>query len=235
MYSFLSAMEALSIFLWINGPSAIILTVFLSAVVLMLLNAGRNNTQHDTASKILVNIRHGRKVLPMRVSSERTVRGLKKLAARKFKLSCCTNSVILRMGSKILDDNGILRYAHNCELQLHIRVKGGTGHFSSIPVQNLRPLMIAIKSDFDQWVVGMKPEVKWDGSSSALQYYFKKEGIKPYEKYKRFYSRERRTLSVSYVWRATKILTMAGRDPLCFTNFSIPCHFNESCLFFWCR
>jgi len=82
--------------------------------------------------------------------------------------------------------------------------------------------MIAIKSDFDQWVAGMEPEKPWgNGFSGALQYFFKKAGIKPYEKYEQFYSRERRTLSVSYVWSATQILNMAGTDPLCFTNLSI--------------
>ena len=166
-----------------------------------------------------ITIRYGRKVLSLCVGPGQTVLALKKLAGKKFGIpKAMRRSIIFRLRrSTTLQSDEMMLQSDNrdCELQLCLGVKGGA-RFHSIPVENIRPLMDAIRVDFDEWIRvegGEYPngaKVVWDGFSGSVQYYFKTAKINPWEKYNKFYSTEERTVAVSYVWSATDILHMAG-------------------------
>ena len=204
---------------------------FLSAMLIL----SKCWNYHNVGQKIPITIRYGRQVLPLGVSSEQTVGDLKKLAAKMFSIpKNMHNAIVFRLRNQILHENTTLLsdIRSNCELQLGLSLNGGT-HFDSIPVNNIRPLMKAIKSDFDKWIRDFQPLYKarflndplegkpvvWDGFSGSIQYFFKINNITPCEKYKQFYSDEERSVSVSYVWSATYIRGMAGTNP----NFSSFC------------
>jgi hypothetical protein len=222
MFVVLSAKEDL---FWIGSLIVFVVALFLSAIVLIFSKVGWFY-QRDIAGKIYVTIRYERQALPFCVPLDQTVGELKQLAARTFHIPYDMQSAsIFLLEGKIQNDEIMLRSLQiPSELQLVMSIKGGAGHFKSIPVKNLSDLVMAIKSDFDEWIQTAQPryssrfegdtlfgtEVVWDGFSGSIQYYFKTNNITPYEKYVRFYSNDQRTVAVSYVWSATKILDIAG-------------------------
>jgi hypothetical protein len=104
-------------------------------------------------------------------------------------------------------------------------MSGGSGSdFTSIPVRNLRSLLLAIRLDFDKWIQDTNPsyvcrypgdplsnkKVLWDSFSEPIQYFFKTKKLNPCEEYDLFYSSQRHTVAVSYVWSATDLSRIAG-------------------------
>jgi hypothetical protein len=104
--------------------------------------------------------------------------------------------------------------------------------FKSIPCENVRLLIAAIKVDFDKWKEIHNPvyeerfpgdpmarkEVEWDGFSDSLKFFFEKTEKDPSKDYQQFYSNELRTIASSYVWRGTRLVDMAGWCSENFTN-----------------
>ena len=189
-------------------------------------------------------MRFGKKVLMLKVSSTLTVGELKMIAAKHFvteKIDGIINGIVLRSRDKLLhcDELTITNagISSGCEVQCSLHIRGGSGSSSvSIPTQNLRQLMLAIKSDFEAWIKDKSlrypkrfekdplegKDVVWDGFSGSIQHFFKTEEINPLIKYKHLYSSQRHTIAVSYVWMATKISGIAGVTRTCIPrlNFS---------------
>jgi hypothetical protein len=102
--------------------------------------------------------------------------------------------------------------------------------FKSIIVEQLPSLIEAIKVDFEGWrekirlETGNYPvykqrfegdhltgrEVVWDGYSDSVKYFFEQTGIDPSTVYPSCYSELLRSISTSYVWRATTLITISG-------------------------
>jgi len=93
--------------------------------------------------------------------------------------------------------------------------------FSSIPVEHLRPLLNEIERDFREWskTVSQK-KLDWNGLSGPIQTYFKEAVVDPSKKYAQYYSPERHTIALSYVWSQTGLMKIAG-EFLGFISFSI--------------
>jgi hypothetical protein len=193
--------------------------------------------RRDNSDCMHITVRFGKTVLALEVPPLQRVGALKMTVAKHLRMSDL-DAVIAVMaiyvkGKKLLgcnemtlEDAGI---SSNCEVLCTFNIRGGTGSgFKSIPIQNLRRLLAAIRSDFDAWVQDEKPYYKrrydgdpwegkrvvWDGFSVPIQYFFKEKHINPCERYKELYSSRRRSIAVSYVWSATSLHRMAGEWPM---------------------
>jgi hypothetical protein len=188
----------------------------------------------DDSDCMHITVRFGKIVLALEVPPLQQVGALKMTVANHLHMSELDGIIevmaIHVKGTKLsgcdrmtLEEAGILSH---CEVLCTLNVRGGTGSgFKSIPIQNLRRLLAAIRSTFDAWVQDEEPhykqrydgdplegkEVVWDGFSGSIQYFFKKKDINPCEKYKEHYSSRQRSIAVSYVWSATSLLRMAGK------------------------
>ena len=185
---------------------------------------------------IHVTMRLGNKILALAVLPSQQVRDLKITAAKHFlavKTDWARTKIVIRFRGKDLrcDEMTLIEagISSGCEVLCSLNIRGGTGlTFHSIPTQNrplLRPLLAAIRFDFDAWIQEERPrykrrfegdlaegkEVAWDGFSGSFQYYFRTKEINPCKKYERLYSTQRHTIAVSYVWSATGLNRMAGR------------------------
>jgi tetratricopeptide (TPR) repeat protein len=80
------------------------------------------------------------------------------------------------------------------------------GGFWSIPSENLRLLLEAIKADMLK-----SSGLIWDGYSEMLKEYFMKNKIDPKITYRRFYVNKRHTAACSYTWRGTNLNKIADK------------------------
>jgi hypothetical protein len=210
--------------------------------------------RRDDSDCMHITVRLGKTVLALEVPPQQQVGALKMSVAKHLGISEL-NAIIAVMtihlkGKKLvgcdemtLEEAGI---SSNCEVLCTLNVRGGSGSgFKSIPIRNLRRLLTAIKSDFDDWVQNEAPTYKrrfdgdplvgkkviWDGFSGSIQYYFKEKNIDPCERYKELYSNQRHSIAVSYVWSATSLHQMAGEWPLARPDHMFPFYF---CLFYGC-
>jgi hypothetical protein len=187
----------------------------------------------DESDCMHITVRLGKNLLALEVSPLQQVGVLKMTVAKHLRMSELDGIIAVMAihvkGKKLsgcdemtLEEAGI---SSNCEVLCTLNIRGGSGSgFKSIPIQKLRRLLTAIRSDFDAWVQDEQPhykqryegdpldgkEVVWDGFSGSIQYFFKKKDINPCEKYKEHYSSRRRSIAVSYVWSATSLLRIAG-------------------------
>ena len=193
----------------------------------------RAYSHNDGRECIHVTVRLGNKILALVVWPRQQVRDLKITAAKHFlavKTDGARPEIVIRFRGKALrcDEMTLIEagISSGCEVLCSLNIRGGTGlTFHSIPTQNLRPLLAAIRLDFDAWIQEERPrykrrfegdlaegkEVAWDGFSGSIQYYFRTKEINPCKKYERLYSTQRHTIAVSYVWSATGLNRMAGR------------------------
>lgn len=115
------------------------------------------------------------------------------------------------------------RLSSGCSVQIDLRLRAGTHNpmFKSIIKETINDLLCAIQKDFDDWVLSDKPvydknhpcagkPVEWDEFSGPVKYFFEQKNIVPSQKYSQFYSNEPHTVAISYVWKATKLSTIAG-------------------------
>jgi hypothetical protein len=190
----------------------------------------------DDSDCMHITVRLGKTVLAFEVSPQQQVRALKMKLAKHLGISEL-DAIIAVMaihlkGKKLvgcdemtLEEVGI---SSNCEVLCTLNIRGGSGSgFKSIPIQNLRLLLTAIRSDFDAWVQDEQPHYKrqydgdplvgervvWDGFSGSIQYFFKQKDINPCIRYEKYYSSRRHSIAVSYVWTATSLHRMAGKWP----------------------
>jgi hypothetical protein len=183
-----------------------------------------------------ITVRFGKTVLALEVPPLQQVGALKLTVAKHLSMSehdaiiavmaiHVKGKRLLRCDEMTLEEAGI---SSNCEVLCTLNIRGGSGMgFKSIPIQNLRRLLTAIRSDFDAWVQDEAPHYKqrydgdplvgkkvvWDGFSGSIQYFFKEKDINPCKRYEEFYSSRRHSLAVSYVWSATSLHRMAGMWP----------------------
>jgi hypothetical protein len=193
--------------------------------------------RRDSSDCMHITVRLGKTVLALEVPPLQQVGALKRTVAKHLRMSEL-DAIIAVMaihvkGKKLLGcDEMTLEEAGiscNCEVLCTFNIRGGTGSgFKSIPIQNIRRLLTAIRSDFDAWVQDEKPYYKrrydgdqlegkrvvWDGFSVPIQYFFKEKHINPCERYKELFSSRRHSIAVSYVWSATSLHRMAGKWPL---------------------
>jgi hypothetical protein len=193
--------------------------------------------RRDDSDCMHITVRLGKTVLAFEASPQQQVRALKMKLAKHFGMSDLDAIIgfmaIHLKGEKLvgcdemtLEEAGI---SSNCEVLCTLNIRGGSGSgFKSIPIQNLRPLLTSIRSDFDAWVQDEAPhyerrydgdplvgeKVVWDGFSGSIQYFFKKKDINPCIRYEQYYSSRRHSIAVSYVWSATSLHQMAGEWPL---------------------
>jgi hypothetical protein len=183
-----------------------------------------------------ITVRFGSTVFALEVPPAQQVGALKMTVAKHLRMSELDAIAVMGIhvkGKKLLDcDEITLKEAGitcNCEVLCTLNIRGGSGSgFKSIPIQNLRCLITAIRSDFDSWVQEEAPHYKrrydgdslegkkvvWDGFSGSIQYFFKEKDINPCERYKELYSSRRHSIAASYVWSATSLPRMAGKWPL---------------------
>jgi hypothetical protein len=95
--------------------------------------------------------------------------------------------VIHVRGKKLLDCDEMtleeVGISSDCEVLCTLNIRGGSGSgFKSIPIQNLRRLLTAIRLDFDAWIQDERPrylrrcdgdsfegkEVVWEGFSGSI-------------------------------------------------------------------
>ena len=209
-----------------TGTSLLLLTVFFVCWYLCL-KCCNNKNSHE----IHIGIRFHKAIHLHDCSPLQRVSDLKKAAAKHYGLNECKESLFIRFrGRKLHDENLTLEAAgilKNCEVQLVLPIRGGTvpgtgSGFASIPVKNLRPLLDAIRADFQLWRAKydekpvyawgrqMGKEVVWDGMSDCVKFFFEDEEINPSEKYKEYYDAKRHTIATSYVWAKTGLCHMTG-------------------------
>jgi hypothetical protein len=190
--------------------------------------------RRDYSDRMHITMRFGKNMLALEVRPLQQVGALKMTVAKHLRISELDSifaiMVIHVKGKKLLgcdamtlEEAGI---SSNCEVLCTFHIRGGSGSgFQSIPIQNLRSLLTAIRSDFDAWVRDEAPRYKrrydgdpleggkvvWDGFSGPIQYFFKEKDINPCERYKELYSSRRHSIAVSYVWSATTVHRMAGK------------------------
>lgn len=163
-------------------------------------------------SKFLVFLRLGNEYQQLCISAKANVGDLRRAVGKKKRMS--SRLIIIRLGGKVLRDDF-------ASLESAGLVAGSTVHcdllalcgcgFSSIPVENLKPLLNAIKVDYESWAASQKQCNKvWSGLSNDVQAYFKAEKINPTEKYSQFYSKCRHSIATSYVWSVIGLFQMAG-------------------------
>ena len=172
--------------------------------------------------RILISLRFGKEIRSVSISRKQRVSDLKKRAAQVFgliKFNGCKGILIVRIEGKIVrDDEMILDAAgisSNCDVLVCLAIRGGIEpRFDSIAVKNLRPLLQAIKKDLEEWKRTTSSNgSEWDGFSGSVQNFFKTRNINPCKDYEKFYSKEMRTVAVSYVWSATSIFHIVGKKP----------------------
>ena len=191
----------------------------------------------DCGQKIYVTIRCDNTVRTLRSSPQQQLREFKHAAAKLHGIPDGDGTIIIRVrGRALRDDEMTLEAAgisNHCVVRLDLELRGGAGpDFSSIPVKNYRPLLAAIRADFQNWLASCTEsprykwgrlkgqEVKWDGMSDCVKFFFEAANINPSEKYRQFYDDRRHTIATSYVWSVTGLLRMAGK-PFVFGWFCI--------------
>jgi TPR repeat protein len=124
------------------------------------------------------------------------------------------------MGLKLRIHDGTIMVAN--EWGLKAIIYDGNSNSRSIPVEKLRDLLDAIKTDHPQW----------DGFSQTLADIFKAGLIDPKVKYARFYSSREPFLVISYTWRSTSLRRLAnicdGTDPAGCDFFGKPLHLGKT-------
>ena len=196
--------------------------------------------------KILIHVNYNKSAIrTLRVSPKQLVADLRKKAAQHYGLARedgLQNMIVIRVDNKILRNDELSLEASgissNCEVACDFGLLGGAGNpeirFDSIPVENFSSLIKHIRSDFDEWVKNEHPHyekrfegdkmvgipVVWDGSSGPIQYFFKTKEINPSERFKQFYSKNKHSIAVSYVWSATTLEQMKGEGFLFLTIIS---------------
>lgn len=181
----------------------------------------------DCAKKIYVTIRCDHTVRTLRISPQQQLTELKQAAAKLHGIPDGDGAIIIRVRGKTLrDDDMTLEAAgisNHCVVRLDLELLGSARiNFSSIPVKKYRPLLDAIRGDFQIWrgSCATPPRykwgrlkgqvVEWDGMSDCIKFFFEDKNINPSEKYKQFYDSRRHTVAASYVWAVTGLLRMAG-------------------------
>jgi hypothetical protein len=229
-------------FLWFIGcltgmtPFIVSLLCALGAVsglsLIRLLGAARK----DKSKFLHITMRFGKTVFALEVPPLQQVGELKMTVAKHLSMSELDAIIavmaihvkgkrLLGCDEMTLEEAGI---SSNCEVLCTLNIRGGSGTgFKSIPIQNLRRLLTAIRADFDAWVQDEAPHYKrrydgdllvgekviWDGFSGSIQYFFKEKDINPCKRYEKQYSSRRHSIAVSYVWSATSLHRMAGKWP----------------------
>jgi hypothetical protein len=214
------------------------LRAFITVSGRFLIKLFSSSVRRDDSDCMHITVRFGKTVLALEVPPLQQVGALKMTVAKHLLRTSELDDIIAVMsirvkGKKLLGcDEMTLTEAgisSNCEVLCTFNIRGGSGSaFKSIPIQNLRHLLTAIRSDFDAWVQDEAPhykrryngdssegkEVVWDGFSGSIQYFLKEKDINPCERYKELYSSQRHSIAVSYVWSATSLHRMAGKWPL---------------------
>jgi hypothetical protein len=154
----------------------------------------------DNSDCMHITVRIGKAVLALEVTPLQKVGALKMTVAKHLRMSeldaIIAVMTIHAKGKKLLGCDEMtleeIGISSNCEVLCTLNLHGGSGSgFKAIPIQNLRRLLTAIKSDFDAWVQAEKPhykrrydgdplegkEVVWDGFSGSIQYFFKEQNI----------------------------------------------------------
>ena len=194
-------------------------------------------THRDSSDCMHITVRFGRTVLAIGVPPLQQVGALKMIVAKHLRMSELDDIIAVMFmqvkGKRLLgcDDMSLEEagISSNYEILCTLHIRGGTGSgFKSIPIQYIRRLLTAIRSDFDAWVLDEAPHYKrrydgdpwegkrvvWDGFSGPIQHFFKEKDINPCERYMELYSSRRHSIAVSYVWSATSLHRMAGKWPL---------------------
>ena len=186
------------------------------------LNSGmecRNAETMVSHSRIQLVIVFGPKSFRLLVSPNCTIGGLRRLIAKRYRISDSL-SISIKYHSKILHNDStnlagaqfITGSAVECGWH---RMCGGVDYeFQAIPVEQLKQLLAKIKPDYEKWADADSSEWYLSGS---LKKYFEAEKIDPTEKYKSFYTTRPHTIAISYVCLATKLLAIAGLNS-CFNS-----------------